>query len=784
MKKFRVIGLNFVLSLMILLVASATGVTTAFTSSDNNFEVSDFSIADGRRISREIFGNTEIKSIEYIYGFNDSPDYIYIDFADYGYAVYFRETMEMMEYSPIGSLPYDNTGSRKYYAGPSNYFEKKGERFVNTLTGFTLHLSQSDASSYSRQLSEVFSLNKLARQDYLLEVEKSVNVDVEVLRHTSGNKKPDIDTLALITADPPGVAGATYIPNAQYFTPTNPTHGFNEHGTCGSVVAQLMLSYNNFYNDRRIIAPEHMNGGWNNSTGNNNIHDPANYLTRAYNPNVSVDPTSTTRQTTGTNNDFYNHVISSIEAGALNCVCTETIVDTVVANGTATITTTVIVRRPNGTSTTTTDTTTRLALPGETSSWDSNTTHTHNGSSTTAVRNGLRDILGQRIATNQYTVNSDEKGWFFGWSPISSIPIKNEINAGRPVIIGMSSNLGGSNHWVLGYGYQTYTYPIGHSNEGETYSGYIVHFGWTNRVRIWINESWCNKYISMQLHHTHNYNIDTGINHNGTHREVRCVCGHRTTESLFNVSGSTVTGARFPLTDSIKIPPIINGTTITTIGNSAFINQNQFSHIDIPSSITSIGSSAFKNCTGLTNITLPNNLTSIGAYAFEGCNNFNEIHIPSSVTQISKDAFYNTNNIPIYINDRIIIPSTFDVNWNSSGNPVYLNGSICTHNSGTTLIKLNDALHGYLCNKCRTVNAKTGHTSSAPYIPIYGMNKHYASCTCGTIMVSCIGFAPPGEQAYCYYCGQPTNNVLNRVYDDIDDLINYFEEYYCSCCNH
>ena len=110
-------------------------------------------------------------------------------------------------------------------------------------------------------------------------------------------------------------------------------------------------------------------------------------------------------------------------------------------------------------------------------------------------------------------------------------------------------------------------------------------------------------------------------------------------------------------------------------------------------------------------IILPNNLTSIGAYAFEGCINLNEIHVPSSVTQISKDAFYKTNNIPIYIDGRVSVPSTFDTNWNSSGNTVYLNGSLCTHNIGTTLIKLNDALHGYLCNKCRTVTSKVGHYS-------------------------------------------------------------------------
>ena len=44
-----------------------------------------------------------------------------------------------------------------------------------------------------------------------------------------------------------------YIPNYRYFL-LEPEHGENETGTCGAVAAQLMLSYHNYYSDRRIIA--------------------------------------------------------------------------------------------------------------------------------------------------------------------------------------------------------------------------------------------------------------------------------------------------------------------------------------------------------------------------------------------------------------------------------------------------------------------------------------------------------------------------------------------------
>jgi hypothetical protein len=47
--------------------------------------------ADARNVdtsSYEIFGDVKIQSSEYLYKLNDSPDYIYVDFKDYGYVVY------------------------------------------------------------------------------------------------------------------------------------------------------------------------------------------------------------------------------------------------------------------------------------------------------------------------------------------------------------------------------------------------------------------------------------------------------------------------------------------------------------------------------------------------------------------------------------------------------------------------------------------------------------------------------------------------------------------------
>ena len=71
----------------------------------------------------------------------------------------------------------------------------------------------------------------------------------------------------------------------------------------------------------------------------------------------------------------------------------------------------------------------------------------------------------------------------------------------------------------------------------------------------------------------------------------------------------------------------------------SFRNQNIKSYV-IPSSVTSIGDSAFLWCRSLSEIVIPSSVTSIGDCAFYGCFSLSEIVIPSSVTSIGDSAFY------------------------------------------------------------------------------------------------------------------------------------------------
>jgi hypothetical protein len=84
----------------------------------------------------------------------------------------------------------------------------------------------------------------------------------------------------------------------------------------------------------------------------------------------------------------------------------------------------------------------------------------------------------------------------------------------------------------------------------------------------------------------------------------------------------------------------LSGSTITSIGDSAFKNCDKLTSITIPDSVESIGDSAFSGCTSLTGITIPDSVTSIGGRAFDNCTSLTSITISDGVESIGEYAFY------------------------------------------------------------------------------------------------------------------------------------------------
>ena len=91
---------------------------------------------------------------------------------------------------------------------------------------------------------------------------------------------------------------------------------------------------------------------------------------------------------------------------------------------------------------------------------------------------------------------------------------------------------------------------------------------------------------------------------------------------------------------TVNIPNVINGKTVKSIWDSAFINKNLTS-ITLPNTIKSIWNDAFRG-NNLTSISIPNNITEIWDMTFSS-NNLISITIPNSVTNIWNSAFEYNN---------------------------------------------------------------------------------------------------------------------------------------------
>ncbi len=501
MRKIKLLVIVNFSMLFILILVNSNVNAFAYAKEDLNIDQTISEKIENQVSIKSIFEKNTIKTYELIYNLDDSADYFYVEFEKGGYAVFATKTMEMMEYSLQGRIPYTTSNSKKYYAGPSNYLQKSNDKFIDVSTGTQLDISTLEAKEYAEKTREALIEAKMdkfnIKENTMTDFENIMSNDDFINSSKSSiHSVPDIeDEKNLIQADDTGV----FIQNANYFkifltigaNSDGGIYGNGNSGTCGAVAAQLLLGYNNYFNDRRIIPDKYLNG-YNDDT--NSVSVPE------LNPNYCADPMTLNMWTGGTRseatgeNSFYSKIISCI-------------------------------MKPNTI-----------------------------GASNKEIKNGIDKYLKENIPTSDYEIDYEQKGWLFGYSPISSSKIRSEIDAGRPILISMSKDLGGKDHAVVGYGYQDYTY----SNNGGTYSGYVVHYGRKedlSKVSVWINESWCNGYVSLKMNHIHDDYIYVKKIDNTGRIEYRCTsCGHRT-DSAINMSPN----ARYE--ERIANLPQMNGKT-------------------------------------------------------------------------------------------------------------------------------------------------------------------------------------------------------------------------------
>jgi len=110
-------------------------------------------------------------------------------------------------------------------------------------------------------------------------------------------------------------------------------------------------------------------------------------------------------------------------------------------------------------------------------------------------------------------------------------------------------------------------------------------------------------------------------------------------------------------TREVIIPNDIGGTAVTSIGSSAFLN-NQLTSVTIPNSVTSIGNNAFAN-NQLTSATIPNSVTSIGGSAFNA-NMLETVTLSSNLSGLTSGTIFTNNKIQeIQIPDSITLIDTY-----------------------------------------------------------------------------------------------------------------------------
>jgi len=111
-----------------------------------------------------------------------------------------------------------------------------------------------------------------------------------------------------------------------------------------------------------------------------------------------------------------------------------------------------------------------------------------------------------------------------------------------------------------------------------------------------------------------------------------------------NVKGGVIITEYIGTKKEVRIPPSIQNSPVTSIGDNAFF-LTSLTSVTIPNSVTSIEQEAFSNCSSLTSVTIPNSVTNIGGGAFWGCTSLTSVTIPDNVTSIGEGAFSNCTGL-------------------------------------------------------------------------------------------------------------------------------------------
>ncbi len=86
-------------------------------------------------------------------------------------------------------------------------------------------------------------------------------------------------------------------------------------------------------------------------------------------------------------------------------------------------------------------------------------------------------------------------------------------------------------------------------------------------------------------------------------------------------------------------------TSLTDIGDGAFVGCSNISAVNFPTGLKTIGNNAFENCVSIKSAILPNTVTKVSSNAFSGCSAITEAKISSGMSDIPVSMFQNCKTL-------------------------------------------------------------------------------------------------------------------------------------------
>ncbi len=235
-KRIVSLGLCVLLSLYTIILGSSAFVDTT--------------LEKATEITRALFnvGKTEEElypayiSSSYLKGLDGEEDYILSQGEAGGYAIYEKESMELIEYSIDGEAYASIDKEDRYYGGPVNHFTEENNQIKNINSKDKLTKKQ--AKEVAKQLKQKLKEDRQRRKELKKAEKQGAKIDT--------GAKSGQEAAVFIDADEYIFTNRKYIDKWQFFW-NNQQHGVNVDGTCTTIATQLLLAYNNWANDGRLI---------------------------------------------------------------------------------------------------------------------------------------------------------------------------------------------------------------------------------------------------------------------------------------------------------------------------------------------------------------------------------------------------------------------------------------------------------------------------------------------------------------------------------------------------